>query len=199
MNSAPQLCHQGDGSMSADNKPIPRDVAVPNFVLRKKASGRRPTDGAQSFGEGFCRIPYLAGWRHVLVPLFLAVVTIAIGFADTTTEQILLPIEVLGANGTTVSRTVIVQAGQVESVRSLWLQIHGLRYADQASVQVNEKPWIPLNKNTVTIAEPGKSFGGIGGGFSTLVMTLVLPNGAVVGGDNTIRFPLNPTDVFRST
>ena len=124
---------------------------------------------------------------------------ISIGFADTTTERILLPIEVLGADGTTVSRTVALQAGQAESVRSLWLQIHGLRYADQASVQVNASAWIPLNNNTVTIAEPGRSYGGIGGGFSTLVMTLLLPNGTVVGGDNTIRFRFNQTDGFVSS
>jgi hypothetical protein len=180
--------------MSADTKPIPRDIAGRNFVPRKKASGRRPTDSAQSVGERLCHILYVAGWHHLLVALLLAAITISIGFADTTTEQILLPIEVLGSNGTTVSRTVALQAGQAESVRSLWLQIHGLRYADQASVQVNEKPWISLNNNTVTISEPGKSFGGIGGGFSTLVMTLLLPNGAVVGGDNTIRFRFNQTD-----
>ncbi len=180
--------------MSADTKPIPRDTAGPNFVPRKKASGRRPTDSAQSVGEGLCRILYVTRWRHLLVPLFLAAVTISIGSADTTIEQILLPIEVLGTNGTTVSRTVALQAGQAESVRSLWLQIHGLRYADQASVQINEKPWILLNNNTVAVAEPGKSFGGIGGGFSTLVMTLLLPNGAVVGGDNIIRFRFNQTD-----
>ena len=73
-------------------------------------------------------------------PLFLAAITISFGFADTTTKQIVLPIEVLGANGTTVGRTVALQAGQAESARSLWLQVHGLRSADQASVQVNEKP-----------------------------------------------------------
>ena len=91
----------------------------------------------------------------------------------------LLPIEILAASGTTASRTVTLQAGQAESVRSLWLQIHGLRYADQASVQVNTTAWIPLNNNTVTIAERARSYGGIGGGFSTLVMTLPLPNGTV--------------------
>ena len=70
-------------------------------------------------------------------------------------------------------------AGQAESVRSLWLQIHGLRYADQASVQINTSAWIPLNNNTVAIAEPGRTYGGIGGGFATLVMTLPLPDGTV--------------------
>ncbi len=110
-----------------------------------------------------------------------------------------LPIEVLGADGTVVSRTVTLPAGQAEPVRSLWLQIHGLRYADQASVQVNTSAWIPLNNNTVTIAEPGRTYGGIGGGFATLVMTLALPDGTVVGGDNTIRFRFNHTDGFVSS
>src|SRR6185437_16527190 len=112
-----------------------------------------------------------------------AALTIAIGFADTATDRIVLPIEVLGADGTMVNRSITLPSGPAESVRSLWLQIHGLRYADQASVQVNTSAWVPLNNTTVTIPEPARSFGGIGGGISTLVMTLALPHGAVVSGD----------------
>jgi hypothetical protein len=137
----------------------------------------------------------------VLSSLFLAVLaaaTISIGFADTTTDRMLLPIEVLGADGTTVSRTIALQEGQADSVRALWLQIHGLRYADQASVQVNSNAWMPLNNSTVTIPEPARSFGGIGGGFSTLVMTLPLSSGTVTSGTNTIRFRFNQTDGFVS-
>ena len=186
--------------MSGDTKPIPRDTARPsNVVPRKKASGGRPADIAQSVGEWLCRILHVAGWHQLLVGLFVAAITISIGFADTTTDRMLLPIEVLGADGATVSRTVALQTGQAESVRSLWLQMHGLRYADQASVQINTSTWIPLNNNTVTIAEPGRSYGGIGGGFSTLVMTIPLSNGTVVGGDNTIRFRFNQTDGVVST
>jgi len=185
--------------MSGDAKPIPRDTPQPSQVVPEtKASGLRPTDSAASVGEP-CLILYMAGWRQLLALLFLAAATISIGLADATPERILLPIEVLGANGTTVSRTVALQAGQVGPVRSLWLQVHGLRYADQASVQINTGAWIPLNNNTVTIAGPGRSYGGIGGGFSTLVMTLPLPNGTVVAGDNTIRFRFNQTDGVVST
>jgi hypothetical protein len=181
--------------MSGDTKPIPRDNARPsNVVLRRKTSGGRPADSAQSGSEWLCHVLYKGRWHKRLAGLFLAAQVISVGFADTTTDRILLPIEVLGANGTTVSRAVSLQAGQAESVRSLWLQIHGLRYADQASVQINRNTWIPLNNNTVTIAEPGRSYGGIGGGFSTLVMTLPLPSGAIVGGDNTIHFRFNQTD-----
>jgi hypothetical protein len=124
----------------------------------------------------------------------LAAVTIPSGFADTTIVRMLLPIEVLGSESRTVSRTVALPVEQAASVRSLWLQIHGLRYADQASVQFNASAWIPLNNNTVTIAEPGRSFGGIGGGFATLVMTVPLPSGTVGAGTNTIRFRFNRTD-----
>ena len=139
------------------------------------------------------------GAPGVLLVLFLAAVTMAIAFADTATDRVLLPVEVLGADGTTVSRNVTLQAGQAESVRSLWLQIHGLRYADQASVQINTSAWMPLNNNTVTISEPGRTYGGIGGGFATLAMTLAIPDGTVVGGPNTIRFRFNHTDGFVSS
>jgi len=74
------------------------------------------------------------------------------------------------------------------------MEIHGLSYADMVSVQVNASAWFSLNNNTVAVAEPGKSYGGIGGGFSTLKVTLALPANAVVEGANTIRFRFNQTD-----
>jgi len=185
--------------MLNDIKPNALDTARTNNVVQcKNASRRRPADSAQSVGKWLRRILYGVGWHALLVCLFLAAVKTSIGFADTTTDRVLLPIEVLDANGATVSRTVSVQAGQAESVRSLWLQIHGLGYSEQASVQVNTSAWMPLNNKTVTIAEPGRSFGGIGGGFATLVMTLPLPDGTVVGGANTIRFRFNQTDGLAS-
>jgi hypothetical protein len=107
-----------------------------------------------------------------------------------------LPVEVVGEDGTTGTVTVDVPARRASEVQSLWMQIHNLGYADLASVQVNTSAWVPLNNTTVAVAEPGKSYGGIGGGFSTLSLTLALPAGAVVGGTNTIRFRFNRTDGF---
>jgi hypothetical protein len=193
------LSNNRDGSMSEVTEPKARDAERPsNIVGRKIASGRRPANSAQSAGKWVRRIMDttgdVAGWHWQLACLFLALITIPTGFADTATDRMLLPIEILGADGTTADRTVVLQAGQAESVQSLWLQIHGLQYADQASVQVNMSTWMPLNNNTVTVAEPGRSFGGIGGGFATLVMTLPLPNGTVLPGANAIRFRFNQTD-----
>lgn len=136
-------------------------------------------------------------WRRLLPPL-LAVIAISAGFGDTATERLLLPVEVLGATGTIVSKTVSLRADQAQSVRALWLQVHRLRYPDEGSVQVNASEWIPLNNSTVTVAEPGKSFGGIGGGFATLTMTLPLPKSCADTGTNTIRFRFNETDGFAS-
>jgi hypothetical protein len=140
----------------------------------------------------------VVGQRELLSYLVVVVLTVSLGYACTTRERILLPIEILGADGTTVSRSVTLRAEQVETVRFLWLQVYGLRYAEEGSVQVNASAWIALNNNTVTITGPGKSFGGIGGGFSTLVMTLALPQGTVVDGTNTIRFRFNRTDGLAS-
>ncbi len=108
--------------------------------------------------------------------------------------QVLLPVEVVGPNGATAEVTVSIPDAAEGRVQSLWMQIHGLSYPDMVSVQVNRAPWISLNNQTALVAEPGRSFGGIGGGFGTLTLTLPLPPGAVAGGDNIVRFRFNRSD-----
>src|ERR1700693_5768714 len=162
-----RLYHKTDGSMPGDAAPIPRSAApASNVVQRKKASERTPADRARSVAESPCLISKKTEWHRSLAGLFLASIAISLGFADSTPDRMLLPIEVLGADGTTVSRTFALQQAPADSVRFLWLQIHGLRYADQACVQVNQSAWMPLP----------------------------LPNGAFIGGANTIRFRFNQTD-----
>src|SRR5215469_13543965 len=160
---------------------------------------KSPTIRTPWFGPlGTCRTLGMHRWQGLLLGIFLAGVTIPIAVADTPTDRLLLPIEVLGADGTVESRRFTLQPGQAESVKSLWLQVHGVRYAEQASVQVNTSRWIPLDNNTVTVAAPGSTFGGIGGGFATLVLTLRLPTDAVLAGSNAIRFRFNHTDGLAS-
>jgi len=109
-----------------------------------------------------------------------------------------LPVEGVGENGTTSSVTVQIPTPLARQVRSLWIEIHGLSYAGMVSVEINEGNWVSLNNDTVSVAEPGKSYGGIGGGFPTLKVTLPLEEGAVVGGANIIRFRFNRTDGLAS-
>lgn len=129
---------------------------------------------------------------RLLVAAFVAV--FCLSWSAATAQTITLPIEVVGEDGTTSSVSVEAPAGRARDVRSLWMQIHGLGYADMVSVQVNTSAWLPLNNSTVAIAEPGKSYGGIGGGFSTLKLTLPLRADAIVEGANTIRFRFNKTN-----
>jgi hypothetical protein len=136
--------------------------------------------------------------RDLLVRLLLATLAIPVGSGQTPSDRVLLPIEVLGTDGTTASRTVSLEVAQSESVRSLWLQVHSLRYPEQASVQVNASPWIPLTNDSATVAAPGQTFGGIGGGFATIMLTLPLPSGTVVAGANIIRFRFNRSDGLSS-
>jgi hypothetical protein len=114
--------------------------------------------------------------------------------ANPALARVTLPVEVVGESGTTVSVNVEVPVGRARQVRSLWMQIHNLAYPDMMSVQVNGSNWMSLNNHTVSIAEPGKSYGGISGGFSTLKVTLPLPGQIVVDGVNSIRFRFNGTD-----
>jgi len=107
---------------------------------------------------------------------------------------VVLPVEIVGEDGTTATVNVDVPVSRARDVRSLWMQVHGLGYDGMASVQVNGSAWIALSNDTVSIAEPGRSYGGIGGGFGTLKLTVALPANTVVGGANTIQFRFNQTD-----
>src|SRR5436309_14337818 len=113
-------------------------------------------------------------WQKWVVRLLLAALTIPSGSRETARERVSLPIEVLGADGTTASRTVTLDEAQSDSVRFLWLHTHGLHYASEASVQVHQSSWIPLDNETVTVGDAGKSYGGMGGGCATQVMAVAM-------------------------
>jgi len=106
-----------------------------------------------------------------------------------------LPVEVIGPVGTTATTSVTIPTGSnLSGPLSLWMQIHGLRFETQASVQVNSSGWMPISDSTVTLLGNATAYGGIGGGFSTLKMTLNLPAGSIQAGTNTISFRFNQTD-----
>lgn len=159
---------------------------------RDEAAAR--TRAARANALRLSHLVHPARCRGVLSVSILAGITTCIALADATSPRLLLPIEVLGEDGTTLSTSVILDPEQAQSVRALWLQTNGLHYSHQGSVQVNAGPWIPLNNDTVTVDEPGRSYGGIGGGFATLRMTLHLPKGAAVVGANSVRFRFDHTD-----
>src|SRR3954467_13654156 len=130
---------------------------------------------------------------------FVIVMAVTLPFcASTAAAPVKLPIEVVGENGVTASVTVDIPASRARDVRSLWLQIHNLSYADMVGVQVNQSNWFSLSNESVRIADPGRSYGGIGGPITTLKVTLDLPSNTITEGPNTIRFRFNHTDGLSS-
>ena len=114
---------------------------------------------------------------------------------QTQSSSIVLPLEVVGPNGTTSEATFNVPLNMnVSGPLTLAMQIHGLRFDAQASVQVNQSGWLPISSSTVTLLGLASAYGGIGGGFHTLQMTMRLPGGVVTTGVNTITFKFNGTD-----
>jgi hypothetical protein len=111
-------------------------------------------------------------------------------------NSIQMPIEVMGASGTTVSARFAVPASTLSSqINRLWLKMHGLSYPNKVSISINSGVWIPLNNSTVTILGPAAHYGGIGGTFSTLKMTLpVSPVTLKQNTTNQISFRFNMTD-----
>jgi len=108
---------------------------------------------------------------------------------------ITLPLEVVGPNGTTVAASFTVGSGaNLGGATTLSMQIHGLRFDGQASVQVNGSGWLTIANSTVTFQGLGGNYGGIGGGFHTLQMTMPLAANVVTTGTNTITFKFNGTD-----
>jgi hypothetical protein len=114
--------------------------------------------------------------------------------AEPVKARIALPVEIMGPEGTVVPVTVELADGSASQVSFLWLQIHGLEYPDLASVRVNGGTWVSLNNVTATVQQPGRSYGGIGGAFATLNMTLPMAPNSVVDGINRIEFRFNRTD-----
>ena len=109
---------------------------------------------------------------------------------------IYLPIEIMGEPGTT--ETVTVNVPDASGVTGLWMQVHNLSYDNKGSVKINNGNWIDLTNSSVDVAYPEVNIGGIGGGYSTIRITVPLSGNAVVNGTNTIQFRFNQTDGLSS-
>jgi hypothetical protein len=120
-------------------------------------------------------------------------------------EKIKLPVEVIGPPGYTEKRTF--NLASATGIDKLYVQCHRCGWRDatvqagkdrgaKASVRLNGGDWINMDNATATVFEPGKSYGGIGGGFHTV--NFMVPINNVVAGSNTIEFRFNKNDGFTS-
>jgi hypothetical protein len=113
-------------------------------------------------------------------------------------STISLPIEVMGAAGTTKAVQVAIPSQATLGSNKIWMQIHGFDYDDKVGVQVNNSQWFSLNSQTVALQGLAAGYGGIGGGFSTLKLTLNLPAGTLQYGTNTVQFRFNSSNGISS-
>jgi len=117
--------------------------------------------------------------------------------------QVMLPLEVIGPDGYT--ETAAFNLSDVSGIDRLYVQCHRCGYRDssvnprrgaKASVRLNAGAWVNLDDKTASVQEPAKSFGGIAGGFNTVVLTV--PITGAVKGANKLEFRFNKTDGFTS-
>ncbi len=107
--------------------------------------------------------------------------------------KIRLPIEVLGAEGTVVSRSFTINQQTVDATKSIWFMINNLSYENKASVKINQGNWLPLNMLTVKMQNQELRRGGMThGGFNTVRLTI--PKTGLVAGVNTIQFRFDKSD-----
>ena len=124
-----------------------------------------------------------------------AIITLTAQTPPPPLPPIQLPVEVVGLDGKIVTIPFNIPVGSnVSGALTLSMRIHGLRFDAQASVQVNNAGWQPISTANVTLQGNAAGYGGIGGGFSTLKMTMALPAGRLTTGMNTVSFRFNGTD-----
>ncbi|NQY63931.1 MAG: hypothetical protein HRT38_09400 [Alteromonadaceae bacterium] len=105
-------------------------------------------------------------------------------------NNILLPVEVLGANYTVVSRTFDLSSPN--NAAALWMQVNNLSYDNKASISINGGAWFSLTNLSVNMQEPEKTFGGIGGEMPNVRFSIAANN--FVDGSNTVQFRFNKHD-----
>lgn len=112
-------------------------------------------------------------------------------------QSITLPIEVIGVNGDDELISFDLN-GSGNSGAYLYLQVNNFSYDDKVAVKFNSGNFVNLKNSNVNVFEPGKSYGGIGGGYSTIELTYAIPAGQLNNNSNTITFRFNRLDDISS-
>ena len=119
-------------------------------------------------------------------------------------SQAILPVEVLGVNGTVDVRKFVLK-NSLEA-QFLYLQVNNFNYEGKVEVKINNQSnWISLTNSNTNSDAQGTAFGGIGGGYSTLKIFVDLAylgnkslKKALNNGVNTIHFKYNGSSDIRT-
>ena len=89
-----------------------------------------------------------------------------------------LPIEVAGVKQVASAKLSVPASAKLSGDVELWIVVHNFKYENMIGVQVNDGAWISLDDGidgtpaTATLLGSALNYGGIGGGFSTLTLTV---------------------------
>jgi len=107
----------------------------------------------------------------------------------------ILPVEVLGAEGTTEERQFHLTSDQLAAARKLWFQVNSLTYQNKGSIRINDEPWLTLNHTTTEVQAQEMARGGmVHGGFNTI--RFKIPASGLKEGLNRIQFRFNASDTI---
>jgi hypothetical protein len=129
----------------------------------------------------------------MLLALFLLCATSAWSAAS-------MPLEVMGPEGVIETAVVRLPPGRAAGVTGLWCQVHNLSYPNatfpftKASVKVNSGAWVPLVNERVRMPNLERKYGGVGGFYSTLRLTVPVSGKVLKDGPNTVSFRFDRTD-----
>ena len=130
----------------------------------------------------------------LLASLALFVVVSLTAFSSSPSAAVVLPLEVLGPDGHTVS--AVVNVSDPSGVTKLWVKGMAMDFVystqTKASVRVNGGSWIPVDNSRATCEYPESDYGCIGSNIGTIRFTL--PISGIVQGVNQIDFRFNGTD-----
>lgn len=122
--------------------------------------------------------------------------------------SILLPLEVISPDDQPFSRTARFALREATGQEVLYIKGHRLGFKNplnktdrpKASVRLNGGDWIPLQNDTpgLTVLGLAREYGGIGGGFNTVELTLQHPALRFMAGVNEVEFRFNGTDGLSS-
>lgn len=133
--------------------------------------------------------------HHSRIAVGLVTVAFVFAFLAPVLQSAQLPVRVFTWDAAPATETVNVTVpGGANPAAWFYARIHNVRFGGQVSFRVNGGDWITVYNHTVSILEPERSQGGIGGVNGTIRFVVPLSPGDVVTGVNTISFRLNGTD-----
>jgi hypothetical protein len=135
------------------------------------------------------------------IGLILVVAAFSFDLFQLPSNEVTLPIEVIGPDGHTVS--VQVNASTPSDVEHLFLKAHSIGYpyhlaegrgyqVDKASIKINDGTWVDVNNSTATCLEPAASARCVDGPMHTIEFRIPISEfGSLNDGANMIHFRFN--------